>query len=294
MNSTIPVCILFGAIFTLLVACAEDDAPTEPMLHVRVVFDNDQQRLDNLGDPATIPPGHAAQTPSFQQLGIHSLELLRDAFVLPGEGAEVFTGAVTDAGGPSAIDFDQQVLTDGDEVVVSVPLADVPAGTYRYTRSSIGYQNYDVRFRYTDPVLGPLDLSGRLANFLGFNTYITSFEVDVESVTVNDDRLQGYWAFEASYGGVTTVETGQAPATTVVNPLADTSPIPVGSCLVTGVFEEPLLLTGAEAEDITVTLSVSINESFEWEDVTPDGHWEPLAGEDPVDMGLRGIEATWE
>jgi hypothetical protein len=37
-------------------------------------------------------------------------------------------------------------------------------------------------------------------------------------------------------------------------------------------------------------LSLSINKSFEWIEVTADGKFEPLAGEAVVDMGLRGLE----
>jgi hypothetical protein len=106
---------------------------------------------------------------------------------------------------------------------------------------------------------------------------------------VNDDKLQGYWAFE-SQG---TMTRGQAPvgATTVVNPLFASSPIPAGSCLVTGAFEAPLVLNGDETEDVTVILSVSTNQSFEWTDPDGNGQYDPLDGDVPVDMGLRGLRA---
>jgi hypothetical protein len=104
---------------------------------------------------------------------------------------------------------------------------------------------------------------------------------------VNGNRLQGFWAFEAL--GFT--EQGQAPAgaTTVPNPLFETSPIPQGSCVVTGAFEEPLRSTGEETEDLEITLSFSVNNSFEWQEVVQDGKFEPSAGEEVVDMGLRGL-----
>lgn len=63
---------------------------------------------------------------------------------------------------------------------------------------------------------------------------------------------------------------GQAPAgvTTVPNPIASTSPIPAGSCVVTGgKFSTPLVITGDEKNNVVVTLSLSINKSFEWTEV---------------------------
>jgi len=36
-------------------------------------------------------------------------------------------------------------------------------------------------------------------------------------------------------------------------------------------------------------LSFSINNSFEWTEVNPDGKFEPEIGEQVVDMGLRGL-----
>lgn len=68
-----------------------------------------------------------------------------------------------------------------------------------------------------------------------------------------------------------------------------TSPIPQGSCVVTGEFENGFSITGNETEDVVLTLSFSINNSFEWSEVNNDGKYEPEAGEQVVDMGLRGL-----
>ena len=104
---------------------------------------------------------------------------------------------------------------------------------------------------------------------------------------VHDSRKQGYWAFEHPFG----VIDGQAPegATTVPNPLADSSPIPAGSCVVTGEFQEPLYVTGQETSDIVITMSLSVNKSFEWEDSNGNGKWDVDLEERVVDMGLRGL-----
>ena len=106
---------------------------------------------------------------------------------------------------------------------------------------------------------------------------------------INANRAQGYWAF--GLNGQPYSSSGQAPAgaTTVPNPISTTSPIPAGSCVVTGRFANNLVITGTETNDVTITLSLSINNSFEWHEVNADGKYEPAAGENVVDMGLRGL-----
>jgi hypothetical protein len=73
----------------------------------------------------------------------------------------------------------------------------------------------------------------------------------------------------------------------VPNPLFATSPIPAGSCLVTGEFASPFTITGNETEDITVVISLSTNNSFEWRD-NGDRLFDPQV-DTVVDMGLRGM-----
>jgi len=109
---------------------------------------------------------------------------------------------------------------------------------------------------------------------------------------VNGNKLQGYWGIETIAG----VQTGQSPegATTVPNPLFATSPIPQGSCIVTGKFDKNLEITGNETEDITVTMSLSINQSFEWVDKNGNGKWDVDLDENVVDMGLRGLIPFYE
>ncbi|MEJ6792058.1 MAG: hypothetical protein QNK89_04800 [Lacinutrix sp.] len=59
--------------------------------------------------------------------------------------------------------------------------------------------------------------------------------------------------------------------------------------MVTGEFSTPFTISGNETEDIEVVLSFSVNNSFEWTEVNNDGMYEPSAGEQVVDMGLRGL-----
>jgi hypothetical protein len=185
-----------------------------------------------------------------------------------------------------AIDFSKAIVKDEGENYIAVPLSSIAPGNYEYMRVSLAYQNYDIQVRQSG-----LDFSGTIASFVGFNTYIGTYSINQEQVVVNDDRLQGYWGFEANVFGTPYVLSGQAPpgATTVPNPIWNSSPIPAGSCVVTGPFFAPLTITGNETEDIIVTLSLSTNNSFEWVEVTEDGLYEPAIGEQVVDMGLRGL-----
>lgn len=193
----------------------------------------------------------------------------------------MYNGPSTSAGGAQAIDFDKEMNVKENEVFYSMPIKNATPGIYKWLRVSLAYQNYDVKFR-----VGALDLTGRLASFLGYNTCINSFKVKDCLVTVNDDKLQSYWVFETAYN----VIKGQAPQTTVLNPINSTSPIPAGSCVVTGDFEEDLTITRNETKDIIVIISLSTNKSFEWKDDNGNGIWEPTSGEQVVDMGLRGLE----
>jgi hypothetical protein len=59
--------------------------------------------------------------------------------------------------------------------------------------------------------------------------------------------------------------------------------------VVTGRFDPPLVITGREAGDVTIETRFSINNSFEWNDPNGNGLWEPTLGEEPVDMGVRGL-----
>ena len=265
-----------------------DEQPDGPYLVFKFQFDPNQERVNSFGQPSTLPSGHAAQSPIFNSMSGHYVELIPSAFTALGAGEIVYQGAETNAGGDMAINFSEASVVAENEVFHSIPLSEVGAGTYQYVRVSVSYQNFDITYN----ALGFNGLTGSLASFIGYNTYISTAQVNQQSITVNDDKLQGYWAFE-SQG---TMTTGQAPAgaTTVPNPIFDSSPVPQGSCLVTGAFASPLVINGDETEDVVVVLSVSTNQSFEWTDADGNGQYDPLDGDVPVDMGLRGMQAFVE
>ncbi|HPF90886.1 MAG TPA: hypothetical protein PLL57_09520 [Flavobacteriales bacterium] len=297
----------FAAAIILISCQKDDDNPTppgggsgvsEPRLILKFTFDSTQVRLNATGQPADVPAGHGAQHPRFNAMTAHYVEFAPTAWTLPGQGALVYHAPETTAGGANAIDFSQAVLTGEGEAFLDIPLSQLPAGTYPYLRVSIGYQNFEIDFRYTDTQFGTgvHDLHGTIASFIGFNTFISTFNIDQQTLEVNDDKPQGFWAFEVNDPPFPFAPiTGQAPpgATTVPNPLFDSSPIPAGSCLVTGVFAEPLVVTGNETQNVVIKVSISTNNSFEWID-NGDGIFEPgpPANDQVVDMGTRGMIPT--
>lgn len=260
--------------------------PHAPQLIFKFRFDSTQVRLNNLGVAEEVAPGNAALSPEFNGISAHYIELSPSAMTALGAGSIVYEGEQTNAGGAAAIDFDQASIVDENDVFKSYKLADLTPGTYNYIRVSLSYQNYDIQMR----ALG-LNWNATLASFIGFNNYISNYTINTQEQVVNDDKLQGYWGLEADIMGSPYVVTGQAPAgaTTVPNPLFSTSPVPAGSCVVTGQFATPLVITGSETEDIVVVLALSNNKSFEWTEVTQDGLFEPEIGENVVDMGIRGL-----
>jgi hypothetical protein len=259
-----------------------DKENSNPLLKFKFKLDPEQVRLNNFGQPTEVPQGNAAQTPVFNSISSHYIELAPDENTPLGEGVIIYQGEETDTGGDPAIDFSKSIVVSEGEIFFSIPLKDVPAGSYKYLRVSLSYQNYDVVV-----LVNGIDFPGTLASFVGYNTYITTFTINEKEKTINANKKQGYWAFETAQ----TVFDGQAPegATTVPNPIAATSPIPAGSCVVTGEFANPLTIPGAPEDDITIIMSLSINHSFEWKEVNEDGSFQPALGEKIVDMGLRGL-----
>ncbi|MBL0046993.1 MAG: hypothetical protein IPP32_02690 [Bacteroidetes bacterium] len=272
-----------------VVAVIDEPAATSgAKLIFKFKFDSLQPRLNNLGQNAPMLPGHAAQTPHFRKISAHYIELAPTGTTALGAGKVLYRAPEVTTGGANAIDFNQSLKVAEGETFFSVPISSVLAGNYQWLRVSLSYQNYDIRYKYNNAG-GSGTANGTIASFLGFRTYVQSYTINTLSITENANKDQGYWGFETF--GLTFK--GQAPpgATTVPNPLFASSPIPPGSCVVTGAFASPLVLSGNESSDITITLSLSINKSFEWDDhFSPDGWYQPDAGDKVLDMGIRGLK----
>lgn len=283
------IALLFLVVTIPFLSCSEDKEE-EPMLIVKFKFDPTQERLNNLGQPSSVAAGNAAQSPIFNTISSHYVELAPNATTQLGFGEILYHAPETTSGGAMAIDFSQSKTVAQGETFLKIPLREVAAGSYQWMRVSLSYQNYQINVRNAG-----VDYAGTLASFVGFNTYISSFNIGNNIFNVNGNRAQGYWAFGLNDHPYST--SGQAPAgaTTVPNPIEATSPIPRASntCVVTGKFATNLVIDGTETNDVVITLSLSTNKSFEWEEVTADGKYEPSIGENVVDMGLRGLVPSY-
>lgn len=273
---------------------------TGPKLIFKFKFDSTQVRLNNFGQPTVVPAGNAAQSPRFNGMSTHYIELAPNDMTQVGGGVVLYKAEETTCGGDNAINFCKSVVCKENEICFSKPLSEIAAGSYKWLRVSLAYQNYDIKVRANGQ-----NLTGTIGSFVGFNTYVTKYKMKSAVMTPTagggaGNHSQGYWGFYTNVMGVDYKADGQAPATTVVNPNFANSPIPAGSCLVTGEFFKtanntvsPLVITGNETQDIIITISLSTNKSFEWKETTMDGLFQPEAQETVVDMGLRGMIPKW-
>ena len=288
--------LLLLVFVSVIASCDSNDSSDDQIggcnepatLLISFKFDPNQERLNNLGQPSTVPEGNAAQSPNITRMSANYIELAPDANTPLGQGEIIYQGSETNAGENLAIDFQDAQFAGNNELFLSIPLSNVSPGTYRWVRISLAYQEGTI-----DLLVNGNELTGTLGSFVGYNNYITSFNLNGNTIDVNDDKAQGFWVFETS--GFTTQ--GQAPegATTVPNPLFDTSPIPQGSCVVTGRLDTDLVIPDQALFDEihSITLSFSVNNSFEWIEVNEDGKYEPGAGEQVIDMGLRGLKPSY-
>ena len=280
--------IVIAASALMFQSCQKVSEPgtSEAKINFIFKFDSTQVRLNAIGQPVSMPAGHAGQSPRFNSMSAHYVEMTPTAYTALGGGAVLYNAPEVTTGGAKAIDFSNSKFAGNNQVFLSVPVKSFSPGTYTWLRVSLAYQNYNV---YMNALGQTIDAT--IASFIGFNTYIQTHKVKDSTVTVNANKLQGYWAVEGNYLGFGFLSTGQAPpgATTVPNPLFATSPIPAGSCLVTGQFVTPLVVTGNETKDINIIVSLSTNKSFEWIDVDGNGTYDPNNGDAVIDMGIRGM-----
>lgn len=271
-----------------------------PKLIFKFVFDSTQVRLDNTGAPSNVAAGNAAYSPKFNFMSAHYIEMAQGDLTAIGSGVKLYHAPETTCDGSVAIVHCEGVMVKNNEVFFSTPITASLAGTYKWLRVSLAYQNYDIKIKTTSAGI----IDGTIASFVGFRTYVSSYKMHGAVMTPtagggpNKNKTQGYWGFYAKVFGTDVWKDGQAAATTVVNPNSANVPTPNGSCLVQGPFftgsaNTPLTITGTETSDIIITVSLSTNKSFEWTEITQDGYFQPEIGETPVDMGIRGMIAKY-
>lgn len=284
-----PTCNLPDTVWT--------NTATGPKLIFKFKFDSTQVRLNNLGQPTVVATAsNAAYSPVFNGMAAHYIELAANDNVAAGSGVKLYHATETTCGGTTAIVHCKSTVVKDGEIFFSTPITAAMAGTYKWLRVSLAYQNYNIKVKTTSAGI----IDGTIASFVGYNTYVSKYKMKNAVMTPTTggvgNHLQGYWGFYTKVFGVDYWSDGQAEQTTVVNPNPN-SPIPAGSCLVTGEFVSssaptvgaPLIITGTETSDIIITVSLSTNKSFEWKEITFDGYFQPEIGEKPVDMGIRGM-----
>ena len=81
--------LVIGA-FTFFSCEDADDKAEEPYLIVKFQFDPNQVRLNNLGQPSSVAPGNAAQSPDFNAISAHYFELSPTAYTQLGDGTVLY------------------------------------------------------------------------------------------------------------------------------------------------------------------------------------------------------------
>lgn len=296
--------VLLTALVMMLAACTKPAEESGPKLIFKFKFDSTQVRLSNTGLPSSIPAENSAQSPVFHKMSAHFIQIAEDS-LSPLTNNILYKNTEVTTGGDLAIDFSKSIIKSEREVFYSVPLKNLASATYKWLRISLAYQNYDIKMAYrTAAVNGglPFTFDAEVASFLGFNTYVTSYNLKGETITINGNQPQGSGAVKPfnvpfiSTQPATKWTAGTNTRTTVVNPFEAALGIPSNSCLVVGRFTKPITITGNETSDIVVTVSLSTNKSFEWLDRNSDGLYEPVDGlnsnaplDSVVDMGIRGL-----
>ena len=106
--------IVVIALFAVSCKKSADTNNAGPDLIFTFKFDSTQQRLNNLGQPSVIPAGNAAQSPVFNTMSAHYIELAPAMFTPLGAGAVLYRAPETTAGGSSAIDFERSAFAGND------------------------------------------------------------------------------------------------------------------------------------------------------------------------------------
>jgi len=135
----------FQSIFAMAIAmlvfqsCKKDPGTSEAKVNFIFKFDSTQVRLDAVGQPSPMPAGHAGQSPRFNSMSAHYVELAPTAFTALGAGAILYKAPQVTTGGPTAIDFSNSKFAGNNQLFLSVPIKSFAAGTYNWLRISLAY-----------------------------------------------------------------------------------------------------------------------------------------------------------
>jgi hypothetical protein len=99
---------LFASLITLFTSCKKSNTTnngSNAKLVFKFKFDSAQARLNNIGQPQAMAAGHAGQSPVFNKMSAHYIELAQTALTALGGGAVLYHAPETTTGGATAIDF---------------------------------------------------------------------------------------------------------------------------------------------------------------------------------------------
>ncbi len=125
--------LALAAIITLSACDKNSDAPddnSEPQLSFQFQFDENQERLDGFGNPVAVADGSAAQSPEFNSMSVHYIELVPNQFTMVEDGAIVYTGVTQAAASGSSFEktiiWDEALVAGADEVFLELDLSVLP------------------------------------------------------------------------------------------------------------------------------------------------------------------------
>ena len=146
-----------------------------------------------------MPAGNAGQSPLFNKMSAHYIELTPNALTALGGGAVVYKATETTIGGSNAIDFEKSSLAGNNEIFYTAAIKDINPGDYEWLRVSLAYQNFDIKY-YIDTTINGLTIKqqfpGTVAGFIGFNTYIKTLKIKKSKPNCERQqkaRILGFW-----------------------------------------------------------------------------------------------------
>src|SRR6188508_890131 len=122
MNNKIGVLISIVFIGFFINSCKKDSTVPDTATHYLIFkfkFDSTQTRFDSKGVPSTVPSNHSAQSPRFNKMSSHYIELTPNETTALGSGMVVYKSPETGISGDNAIDFDQSILAGEGETFYS-------------------------------------------------------------------------------------------------------------------------------------------------------------------------------
>jgi hypothetical protein len=304
MNKTYQFNLLCIALCFFVIGFWGCKKEADPEIHVIWQQDPFQERLDNEGRPSPVSSSNLSLSPKLNTIAVEHIELLAANPTRLFSGATLFSANNKQTVNDTTVSLDKLVFTPQSTPLSTSYLKPLQGKTFEWICVWVAYQSFDVRFNLNNvPNIGTItDENGTFNTFLAANTFISKHKVITKEDIVNDYRPQGYWLFEtnlrAAFSAYNSFYRGQlAPrSVTAVNPLAASLATPRHSNIFITRLDKPITITGEEKNNVTITLTFSTNQAFEWRDNNRNGRWDidvqNIQNEPIMNFGLRGMKAV--